>query len=355
MDALTETLAKLSQLDGPPGYEDEVRKFIAREAGKYTTEVETDVIGNVYATVHGDSGAQKIVVDAHMDEVGFIIKYIEPRGFLRFEPLGGIDARILPGKRVKIKGANGPLRGTLGSKPPHILSAEESNKVPLLSDLFIDIGANTDEEARAFGAAVGSIATFEEPFHELGNGSRILGKAFDDRAGCTVGLAVLEALSKNKPHMNVVFAFTAQEELGMRGADVAMNHVRPDVGIALETTVAADVPDAKQRDWITALGSGASIRVLDSSMIAQRPMVEYLRKTAEKNGIAYQLQLARAGGTDAAKIHLWGTGVPTGLISTPCRYLHGPSCLLSTDDLRSVMKLTEAAIRGIESKEQFMM
>ena len=179
----------------------------------------------------------------------------------------------------------------------------------MLSDLFIDIGANTDEEAQAFGAAVGSIATFEEPFHELCNGSRILGKAFDDRAGCTVGLAVLEALSKNKPHMNVVFAFTAQEELGMRGAEVAVNHVRPDVGIALETTVAADVPDAKQRDWITTLGGGASIRVMDSSMIAQRPMVEYLRKTGEKNGIPYQLQLAGAGGTDAAKIHLWGTGV----------------------------------------------
>ena len=201
---------------------------------------------------------------------------------------------------------------------------------------------------------MGCIAAFDEPFRELGKGSRILGKAFDDRAGCTVALAVLEALSKNRPRLNVVFAFTAQEELGLRGAEVAVNHVRPDVGIALETTVAADVPDAKQRDWITMLDGGASIRVMDSSMIAQRPMVDYLRKTAEKNGIPYQLQLARAGGTDAGKIHLWGAGVPTGLISTPCRYLHGPSCLLSTADLHYVARLTEAAIRGIESKEQFM-
>jgi len=354
LDSITETLSKLSQLDGPSGYEDEVRKFIAREVSKHTGEVETDVIGNVFATVPGKSDGQKLIVDAHMDEVGFIVKYIEQRGFLRFEPLGTIDPRILPGKRVNVKGARTSHPGTIGSRPPHIISSEEANKAPSLSELFIDVGAATDEEARSLGITPGCIATFEGPFRELGEG-RIMGKAFDDRAGCTVALALLEAFAKEKPHMNVVFAFTVQEELGLRGAEVAANHVKPDVGIVLETTVAADVPDAKPRDWITTLGGGPSIRVMDSSMVAQRPMVEHIRRMAEKNGIPYQLQLARAGGTDAGKIHLWGTGVPTGLISTPCRYLHGPSCLLSTADLQNVVRLTEATIRGIESKEQFMM
>lgn len=354
MDKLVETLAKFSQLDGPSGYEDPVRNAIIDEARKHTDEIEIDAIGNVYATIRGiGSDSPKLIVDAHMDEVGFIIKYIEDRGFLRFEPLGGIEPKILPSKRLRIKGSKKTCPGTIGSKPPHISSSEEATKVTPLSDLYIDVGASSAEEVRnSFGISVGSIGAFEEPFRELGD--RIMGKAFDDRAGCTIALAVMESLAEEKAPMTVVFAFTVQEELGMRGAEVAANHVKPDVGIALETTVAADVPDVRQRDWITSLGAGPTIRVMDSSMIAQRPMVEFLKKIAEKNDIPHQLQLARAGGTDAGKIHLSGSsGVPTGLISTPCRYLHGPSSILSSTDLRNGVRLTEAVIRGIESRDQF--
>jgi len=355
LDKLTETLAKLSQLDGPSGYEDEVRKVIVNEASKYTDEIETDAIGNLYATIRGESrNDSKIVVAAHMDEVGFIVRYIEERGFLRFEPVGGIDPRILPGKRVVVKGSRS-LFGTIGAKPPHIISSEEANKTIPLTDLYIDVGATTQEEVDRLGITVGTIATFEGPFRELGEGSMVMGKAFDDRAGCTVSLAMLEAFAKERPRMNVVFAFTVQEELGLRGAEVAANHVRPDLGIVLETTVAADVPDAKPRDWITTLGGGPSIRVMDSSMMAQRSMLEHIKKTAENNEIPHQMQLSRHGGTDAAKIHLSGSGVPTGLISTPCRYLHGPSSVLSTIDLQNVARLAETTVRGIESKEQFLL
>jgi len=274
LEKLFETLAKLSQLDGPSGYEDEVRKFIVDETRKYTDEVEVDAIGNVYATIHGKSSGSKIIVDAHMDEVGFIIKYVEPRGFLRFEPLGTIDPKILPGKRIQVKGSRRFHSGTIGSKPPHIISSEEANRVTPLSDLYIDVGATGYEDAASLGLVVGSIATFEEPFRELGENGMVMGKAFDDRAGCTVSLAMMESFAKEKTPLDVVFAFTVQEELGLRGAEVAANHVRPDVGIVLETTVAGDVPGAKPREWISALGGGPTIRVMDSSMIAQRPMVE---------------------------------------------------------------------------------
>lgn len=353
MDALIETLAKLSQLGGPPGYEDEARDAIVQRAKKFTADVEVDAIGNIYATIGGDPGKSKILVDAHMDEVGFIVKYVEDRGFIRFEPLGSIDPRIMPGKRIILKGSHKNHPATIGSKPPHIISGDEANRITPLPDLFIDIGAESVDEVRSRGIFIGSIGTFDEPFRELGE-SRVMGKAFDDRAGCTVGLAVLEALAKESPKMSVVFAFTVQEELGMRGAEVAARHENPDVAIALETTVAADVPETRTRDWITQIGSGPTIRVMDSSMIGQRVMVSYLRETAEKKGIPHQMQLARAGGTDAGKIHLSGSsGVPTGLISTPCRYLHGPSSILSTVDLHNAVRLTEAAIRGIESREQF--
>jgi len=353
LEKLIETLAKLSQLDGPSGYEDEARYAIIEDARKHTDEIEIDALGNVYATIRGGgSEGSRLIVDAHMDEVGFIIRYIEERGFLRFEPLGGIEPKILPSKRLRIKGPERSCVGTIGSKPPHISSADEATKVTPLSELYIDIGASSAEDVKNLGVSVGSIAAFDEPFRELGY--RIMGKAFDDRAGCTIALGVMESLAKEKAPMTVVFAFTVQEELGMRGAEVAANHVRPDVGIALETTVAADVPDARPRDWISSLGAGPTIRVIDSSMIAQRPMIEYLKKTAERNSIPYQLQLARAGGTDAGRIHLSGpSGVPTGLISTPCRYLHGPSSILSSTDLRNGVRLTEAAIRGIESRKQF--
>jgi tetrahedral aminopeptidase len=352
LDALTETLAKLSQLAGPSGYEDEARNTIVAEAKKYTDHVEVDAIGNVYATVNG-SQQSKVLVDAHMDEVGFIVKYVEDRGFIRFETLGTIDPRIMPGKRIIFKGSRKDYPGTIGSKPPHIISGEEANRITPQSDLFMDIGMDDVDAVKSAGIFVGSIGTFDEPFRELGS-SRVMGKAFDDRAGCTIGLSVMEALSKEKPKMSVVFAFTVQEELGMRGAEVASKHVNPDLAIALETTVAADVPDTRPRDWITQIGLGPSIRVMDSSMVAQRVMVNYLRETAEKNNIPHQMQLAKAGGTDAGKIHLSGaSGVPTGLISTPCRYLHGPSSILSTEDLRNGVRLTEAAIHGMESRDQF--
>jgi tetrahedral aminopeptidase len=353
MDKLIETLSRLSQLNGPSGYEDEVRRFIISEAGKFAEGVETDFLGNVYATVQGESSNSKIIVDAHMDEVGFMIKYVEPRGFLRFEPLGTIDPKILPGKRLSVKGDHKSYHGTIGSRPPHIITGEEANRVTPLSELYIDIGANSPEEVKSLGISPGSIATFEEQFQELAGGRMIMGKAFDDRAGCTISLSILESLSKEKPRLTVVFAFTVQEEVGLRGAEVAANHVRPDIGIALETTVAADVPDARPRDWISELGGGPTIRVLDSTMMAQRQMVEYLGKTAEENNIPHQMQIARAGGTDAGRIHLSGSGVPTGLISTPCRYLHGPSSVLNTEDFQNVARLAEAAVRGIGSKDQF--
>ena len=230
LQKLVETLARLSQLQGPSGYEDDVRKSILQESSKYADEVETDAIGNVYVKIRGRSDGPTVIVAAHMDEVGFIIKYIEEAGFLRFEPVGSIDPRILPTSRVVVKGSR-PCHGTIGTRPPHIMTDEEANRTTPLADLYFDVGATSDKEAMALGIKIGSIVTFDEPFRELADGRRVMGKAFDDRAGCSVCLALIEALAKERTGANMVFAFTVQEELGLRGAEVAANHVRPDVGI----------------------------------------------------------------------------------------------------------------------------
>lgn len=357
MPELFETLSELSQIPGPSGYEDEPRHYVQEKATRVTDKVEVDSIGNLFVTVHGRSEGPTVMVASHMDEVGLIVKYVEENGFLRFEPLGSVDSRILLAQRLLVNAANSPsstVSGTVGYRPPHILTADEANRTVPLSDLYIDIGAASREEVTQLGIGIGSIVTFEEPFRKMSDGRRVMGKAFDDRAGCTANLALIESFANERAKATIVFVFTVQEELGLRGAEVAANHVRPDLGIVLETTVAADVPDVRPRDYITSIAKGPTIRVLDSSMVAQRLMLEHVKRTAEKNNIPHQLQLSRTGGTDAGRIHLSGLGVPTGLISTPCRYLHGPSSVLSLADLENVVRLTEATLRGIESKKQFL-
>lgn len=356
MTEIIDILARLSQIHGPSGYEDEARRWIRQEVSQLTKDIETDSIGNLFVKVPGQPEGPKVMVASHLDEVGLIVKYVEDNGFLRFEPLGSVDPRILLAVRVLVGGSKSQpfgVYGTVGYKPPHILTGEEANRTIPLSDLYIDIGATSKEEVSKLGIGIGSIVTFDEPFRKLGGGSRVMGKAFDDRSGCAAALALIESFVKERAKASIVFVFTVQEELGLRGAEVAANHVQPDLGLVLETTVAADVPDARPRDWITAIDKGPTIRVMDSSMVTQRLMLEYIKKTAEDNDIPQQLQLSRAGGTDAGRIHLSGLGVPTGLVSTPCRYLHGPSSVLSLADLRNVVRLTEAALRSMESKEQF--
>lgn len=348
---MSELVTRLSEAYGPSGYEDDVRELIVAEIKKFARKTEVDTLGNVYAETSGTSGGPRVMVAAHMDEVGFIIKYVEDSGFLRFGILGNIDPKVLPGQRVVLRGAEWHM-GVIGSKPPHVLTLEDVKKPVDLGELYIDIGAMSRDEVNRLGIDIGTTGTFNVPFRHAMN-SMVIGKALDNRAGCAVALKLLESIAREPAPCTVVFAFTVQEELGMRGATVAANWVGPDAAVVLETSVAADFPDVRPRDRLLAIGKGPAVRILDSSMITQRLMLEYMVKTAVSNSIPYQRQINVRGATDAGKIHLSGRGVPTGVLSTPCRYLHGPSLMLSLNDLENLYRLAEHLIRGMNSADVF--
>jgi endoglucanase len=348
----TELLAKLSEAHGPSGYEDEVRKLIVAEASRHANRVEVDALGSVFAEVKGRSDRPRIMVSAHMDEVGFIVTYVEESGFLRFATLGTLDPRILPGQRVIVKGCEKTV-GVIGSKPPHGSTLEEM-KVPFdLSELYIDIGASSRDEVNNLGIDIGRAATFDTHFSRTSSSSVVIGKAFDNRGGCTAALMLMEMLMQNPPTATTIFAFTVQEELGMRGAMVAANRVLPDVALVFETTAALDCPGVEPPRRLLNMGRGPALRIMDRSVITQIEMLNFMKDTAKANGIPYQLHISLGAANEAGPIHLSGKGVPTGVLSTPCRYLHGPALMLSIDDLMLLPKLAEAVIRGIGKPDQF--
>ena len=347
---LTELVRRLSEAYGPSGYEDDVRKIIVDEIRK-CAEPHVDSLGNVYASVKGTGQGPRIMVSAHIDEVGFIVKHVEESGFLRFVTLGNINPRVMPGHRILIRGTK-PQVGAIGSKPPHVMTPDDAKKPVELSDLYIDIGARSKEDVRRLGIEVGTTGVFDVPFKHAA-GSVIIGKALDNRAGCAAAIKLLESMSTKPPASTTIFAFTVQEELGLRGATVAANHAAPDVALVFETAVAADSPDVRAKDTLLEVGKGPAVRILDNSMVTQRLMLAHMKKTAEKHGVTYQPQINMGGSTDAGKIHLSGKGVPTGVLSTPCRYLHSPSLMLSLDDLANLLKLAEHIIRDVNSIDTF--
>jgi putative aminopeptidase FrvX len=351
-NGIAELLGRLSVAYGPSGYEDNVRTIIIDEIRKSRGKPRIDSLGNVYAEIKGASSGPRIMVSAHMDEVGFIVKFIEDSGFLRFGNLGIMDPRVLLAQRVLVNGLK-PVIGVVGSKPPHVLTPDEAKKAVEMGDLYIDIGASSRAEVSKLGIDVGTTGTFDVPFKHTASGSMVVGKALDNRAGCAAALKLFESLSRKPPRGTTVFAFTVQEELGMRGATVAANSAFPEVAIVFECAVAADSPDVRPRDRILTVGKGPAVRVMDNSMITQRLMYEYVRKTAETHRIPYQIHINFGGATDAGKIHLSGRGIPTGVLSVPCRYLHSASLMLDLLDLGNMIRLAEYAVRGMNSADMF--
>jgi len=348
---MSDLVARLSEAYGPSGYEDEVRELIVAEIKKCGGRPEVDSLGNVYAEVKGTGNGPRVMVSAHMDEVGFMIKYVEDSGLLRFVTLGNINPKVMPSQRIMIRGTK-PQIGVIGSKPPHVLSPEDAKKPVELGELYIDIGAASREEVLQLGIDIGSTGVFDVPFRKAVN-SMVIGKALDNRAGCAVALKLFESIARRPAFPTVVLALTVQEELGMRGATVAANWASPDAALVFETAVAADSPDVRPRDRLLLIGGGPAVRILDNSMVTQRLMLEHMMKTADTHGIPYQRQINMGGATDAGKIHLSGKGIPTGVLSTPCRYLHSSSLMLSLVDVENLLSLAEHTIRDMNSADMF--
>jgi len=343
--SLSENLEKLSNACGVTGREEEVRNLMIKLLKPYADKIVVDKLENVIAIKKGKKGAPKVMLAAHMDEVGLMVKLISKEGFLQFAKMGGIDDRILLAQKVIVYTEKGVLPGIIGSKPPHIQKEEERKKIMAYDELFIDIGAESREDAAKMGVKVGDAVGFDVKYAEIGKDVAI-GKAFDDRIGCTVMIETMKQLEKTE--CTICAVGTVQEEVGLRGAATAAFGVDPDVAIALDVTVAGDVPGVREFDTTVKMGKGPTLTVTDSGLITHPKVLRLLLDVAEENKIAYQLETGLMGSTDAARISLTRQGVPSGTVSIPARYIHSPVGMLSLKDAENSAKLAAAAVQKIQ-------
>lgn len=324
---MKDLIKKLTEAYGPSGHEESIRQIIRNEVEPLADEVRVDTLGNLIAMKKGNGAGKKVMLAAHMDEIGLVISYVDEKGFLRFQPIGGIDPMTLVGGRVRF------ADGAVGVIAPE--DRQGFKKEPELAKLYIDIGAADPAEAES---RLGETVTFTRPFADLGQ--RIMAKALDDRIGCAVLVQALRRL-ENSAH-DVYFVFSTQEEVGLRGARTSAFGLDPDVGIAVDITLAADTPEAPK--MAMKLGAGPCIKVLDGGMLAHSGLKNLLIETAEACGIPYQLEVLAGGTTDAAAIQLARDGVPAGCLSIACRYFHTPSEMVDMEDVEHTVELFLAVL-----------
>ncbi|WP_373897153.1 M42 family metallopeptidase [Haloimpatiens sp. FM7315] len=322
-------LEKLCNAVGPSGYEGQVREIIKNEIKEYVDEIKVDNMGNIIA--HKKGNGTKVVVDAHMDEVGFIITGYNEDGTLRFAALGGINPKIIPSKVVLI--GDEKLPGVIGLKPIHLQSKEERTKAVAYKDCCIDIGSNSKEESRKL-VKLGEYAIFDTKFSEFGEGL-IKGKAFDDRMGCAVLIEIL----KENYNCDFYGVFNVQEEVGERGAYVSAYNIQPDIGIALEGTICADMEGVPKHLRATEIGKGPAISIMDHTSIFNNEITDAIEKIAEEKEIPHQRRRAIAGGNDAGAIYTVGNGAKVATVSVPCRYIHSSISVASLRDYKNTVKL----------------
>jgi endoglucanase len=341
---LVENLEKLSNACGVTGREQEVGDLLKKLMKPYVDEVVEDKLGNVIGIKKGKKNAPKVMLAAHMDEIGLLVKTISKEGFLQFAKIGGIDDRVLLAQKVIVYTEKGPLHGIIGSKPPHIQKEDERKRVMTYDELFIDVGADSQEEARKMGVRIGDPVGFDAKFARIGK-DVLIGKAFDDRIACAVMVEVLKRLGKTEC---TVFAVgTVQEEVGLRGATTSAFGIEPDFGIALDVTIAGDTPGVKESEAPIKMRKGPSLTIADAGLIVHPKVLRFLIAVAEESKIPYQLETGLPGSTDAARIALTRAGVPSGVISVPTRYIHSPTSMLSLADVENTVKLTVAAIQKL--------
>lgn len=339
-------LKELVEADGVSGNEKAVREILIKAIEGRADEYRVDALGNLIAVKYrrGESGqgARRVLVAAHMDEVGLMVTKVERDGNVRFQPVGGIDPRVLLAKAVRI--GDNRLPGVIGVKPIHLLERSERERVLPVNQLAIDTGMSGEEAGRAIKP--GMYAAFATDFEQLDEGDlrTVKGKAFDDRAGCAV---LVELLADSYP-FDLHAAFTVQEEVGLRGARVAAYAVEPDVAFALEGTVCDDSPKEKDTSPTTRLGAGPALTIMDRSVICDRRLVKLMIAVAKADDIPYQLKQPGIGGTDAGAIHLQREGIPSAVVAVPARYIHSPVSIMSLRDLDNAVRLMRATLQRLQ-------
>lgn len=329
-------LKRLTESHGVPGCEDDIRQIVKDELGGFC-DVSVDRMGSVICLKSGSGAAprKKLMIAAHMDEIGFVVKYIDDKGFIRLNPLGGWDPRQMFSQRVQVRTKDGYIPGTLnyGTKPKHLLSDAEMNQGPKIDNFFVDLGLPADQVRER--VAIGDPVTMDRPLQEIGD--CLTNKAMDDRVAVYV---MIEAVRAAKTHDVDVYAVaTVQEEIGLRGASAAGWAIEPDIVVAIDITLANDIPGVPAEDAVTRLGEGTAIKIMDSSLICHPKVVAHFKAIAEKHGIKHQMEILPRGGTDAGGVQRLHGGLPAITLSIPTRYVHTVNETVHKDDLQASVDL----------------
>ena len=344
-------MQELTEALGVPGQEDEVRGVMARYLAPFG-EIVRDKLGGIAVRKAGTTAAgehPRVLVAGHMDEVGYMVTLITEEGFLKFQPLGGWWEQVMLAQRVRIRTRRGDLLGVTGSKPPHILPADERNKIVQKRDMFIDIGLGSRAAVLEAGVRPGDPIVPVCPFTMLADPQMLLAKAWDNRMGCALAVELCRRLA-GEPHPNILFAgATVQEEVGLRGAATLAHLVEPDVGIALDVGIAGDIPGVKAEDAQGKLGRGPVVLVFDGSLIPNTRLRNLVSDVAEAEGIAIQYDWMAAGGTDAGRMQLFGPGVPSIALGVPARYIHSAASLIHRHDFEEAARLLAALLRRLDA------
>ncbi|MFK7797680.1 MAG: M42 family metallopeptidase [Aureispira sp.] len=340
-------LSDFCRIPAAPGFEQRLRAAIIEQVSPLVDEVYTDAMGNVYAVkkgTHQDADKKRVMIGAHMDEIGFIVTHIEEGGFIRFHTLGGFDPKTLTAQRVIVHGKK-DIMGCMGCKPIHLMTAAERGKALGIKDYFIDTGM-TQEEVMEL-VSVGDAITRERELIEMGN--CVNSKSLDNRLAVYMLFETFRELKEVEVPYDVYGVFTVQEEVGIRGASVAAQQVNPHFGFGIDVTIAFDVPGAQAHERITSLGAGCAIKIMDSSTICDYRMVDFMKKTADKNTIKWQPEVLTGGGTDTAGIQRRGmNGAIAGCISIPCRNVHQVIEMSDKTDIRNGIELLKECLKEID-------
>ncbi|WP_099352040.1 M42 family metallopeptidase [Fredinandcohnia onubensis] len=353
MTKLDETLTMLKDLTdakGIPGNEREPREVMKKYITPYSDEISYDGIGSIIAKKAGNAEGPKVMIAGHLDEVGFMVTQIDDKGFLRFQTVGGWWSQVMLAQRVTVVTNKGEITGVIGSKPPHILSAEARKKPVEIKDMFIDIGASSREQAHEFGVKPGDQVVPYFEFTVMNNEKMLLAKAWDNRIGCAIAIDVLKYL-ENEEHPNVVYGVgCVQEEVGLRGAKTAATMIKPDIAIAVDVGIAGDTPGISEKEAMSKMGEGPQIILYDASMVSHKGLRDFVVGVADELSIPYQFDAIAGGGTDAGAIHITLEGVPSLAITIATRYIHSHAGILHRDDYENAVKLIAEVIKRLDQE-----
>jgi endoglucanase len=345
MDAIEKHLRELTEAHGVPGAEYPVRKVMAKHLEKLGT-VSSDKLGSLVCEMDGKG--PRILLIAHMDEIGFMVRHITKDGFIRFFQLGGWWDQVLLGHRVIVKARKGDLLGVIGASPPHLLKPEDRKKLVTKDDMYIDIGASSKEEVEELGVRVGDYIVPDSRFDVLANGKTYVSKAFDDRVGCAVMVDAMKKLAGIERPNRVYGVASTQEEVGTRGAETSVTLVKPDICFVLESGIAGDVPGITDEMSEEKLGGGPSVTFYDALMIAHNKLRDFVFDVAEEEGIELQNAYMVGGASDGSKIHRYRDGVPTVSINVPARHIHSHNSIIHRDDYDATVKLLVKVVQRLD-------